>query len=187
MTVPDLEQVVRAAQDGDRKALRALFDRYQRPITAYCLVATHRDREAALDLTQEIFARAFGHLRSLTSADKFPGWLFAIAGNVCRDHGAAHRARTRLLEALWREQQADAPPRAVDERAAALRELIDGWPDDVAREIVRLKYGDAEHTTRAIAGKLHIPHGTVTVKLMRLRERLKRELRRLLLEDEVGR
>jgi len=189
MSSADLEPLVRAAQDGDARALRALFDRYQRPITAYCLVATRRDREAALDLTQEIFARAFRHLGSLADAGKFPGWLFTIAGNVCRDHGAETRARNRLLEALCLEPEpeAAAPAPDRDARARALRELVDGWPDRELREIVRLKYGEPEHTTRDIAAKLGMPHGTVTVKLMRFRGLLKRELCRKLLEEEVGR
>lgn len=189
MTEPDLQTLVRAAQDGDPRAVRALFDRHQRQVTAYCLVATRRDRDAALDLTQETFARAFRHLGSLADASRFPAWLFTIAGNLCRDHAAETRARTRLLDALCLEPRGadDAPAPDGDARARALRELVEGWPDRELREIVRLKYGEPEHTTRAIAAKLGIPHGTVTVKLMRFRALLKRELCRVLLEEEVSR
>jgi DNA-directed RNA polymerase specialized sigma24 family protein len=46
-----------------------------------------------------------------------------------------------------------------------------------------LKCGEPEHTTREIAARLGVPHGTVTSRLVRFRAAIKRELLRAMLEE----
>jgi len=66
-----------------------------------------------------------------------------------------------------------------------VRRVLAHVADKRLREIVQLKYGDREHTTRQIAEKLSIPHGTVTVKLMRFRATIRRDLCRELAWEGV--
>ena len=54
----------------------------------------------------------------------------------------------------------------------------------LVHQIAMLKYREPEHTTRQIAEQLGIPHGTVTVKLMRFRAAVRRELACELLDAE---
>jgi RNA polymerase sigma-70 factor, ECF subfamily len=177
-----------AACSGDPKALRALFDRYQRRVMGYCLLSTHGDREQAMDLTQDTFARAFKSLHRLDDPARFAGWLFTIAANVCRSHGAAEQRRRQVMTLLALEVQADAPGDKVEreQRIAAVQRIVDAIGDPLLQQIVRLKYCEPEHTTRQIAEQLGIPHGTVTVKLMRFRAAVRRELAcELLAAEEV--
>src|ERR1700682_3193256 len=96
MRVPAVEaagesDLVRAAASGGRSAWRALFDRHHRAVLGYCLLACGRDRERALDLTQEHFLRALRGLPQLAEPERFRGWLFSIAANLCR--GLSREAR----------------------------------------------------------------------------------------------
>jgi RNA polymerase sigma factor (sigma-70 family) len=176
---PGESDEVRAAQAGDRRAQRALFDRHQRAVFGYCLLSTHGDRERALDLLQETFARVFASLASLDDPGRFRGWLFIIAANVCRTRGGQDERRQSLLEALRLEQQADDDgdlPEHRERRIDAVRRVLSQVTDSKLRKLVMLKYGEPEHTTREIAARLAIPHGTVTVKLMRFRAAIRRQL-----------
>jgi len=181
---------VRAAQRGDPAALRALFDRHHRAVLGYCLLATGRDRDRAVDLLQETFCRAFQGLGGLAAPERFRGWLFSIAANVCRTRGAQDERRRRVLDAVQLEQDPDAAvpddPAEREGRIAAVQRVISHLPDPKLRQIVQLKYCEPEHTTREIAEMLAIPHGTVTVRLMRFRAAIRRELCRALLEEGVA-
>ncbi|MGC4118333.1 MAG: RNA polymerase sigma factor [Myxococcales bacterium] len=185
----DLAGLVRAAQDGDRAGCRALFDRFQKGVMGYCLLSAKGDRERAMDLCQETFARAFRSLTGLTEPERFQGWLFTIAANVCRTRGEQEHKRQQALDALALERDAELSAedkQARERRIALVQRLLSGVQDERLRQIVTLKYGEPEHTTREIAAKLDVPHGTVTVKLMRFRDAVKRDLCRMLVAEEEG-
>jgi RNA polymerase sigma-70 factor (ECF subfamily) len=191
MRVPAVEaageaELVRAAASGGRSAWRALFDRHHRGVLGYCLLACGRDRERALDLTQETFLRALRGLPQLAEPERFRGWLFSIAANLCR--GLSREARRQEILALA-ELDLEAAPQAGEAerreaRIAAVRRLLAGIADPELRQVVTLKYGEPEHTTREIAVRLGIPHGTVTSRLVRFRAAVRRDLIRALLEEE---
>lgn len=144
---------------------------------SYCTIATRGDRDAAQDLVQEVFVRAFRSLDRLSDPAKLRSWMFAIAANVVRSRMSGDSRRAEVLALYALDQDVDAEDKGEREaRIARVRALIDGVDDPVLRRMVELKYGEPEHTTRAIADVLAVPHGTVTVKLMRFRARIKAKL-----------
>lgn len=177
--------LVRSAARGDRDAQHALFDRHQRGVMGYCLVACNGDRERALELTQETFLHALSSLQQLKEWGRFRGWLFSIAANLCRGSGAQEARRRELLAVA--QLSLDVAP-AEDElkqresRIALVQRLLSRVEDPDVRAVVSLKYGEPEHTTREIAARLGLPHGTVTSRLVRFRAAIKRELVRTILE-----
>ena len=152
----------------------------------YCLLACNGDRERALELTQETFLRALSSLQQLKDGDRFRSWLFSIAANLCRSSGA-QEARRRELLAIAQLSLDAAPladgPRERESRIAVVQRLLSRVEDPDVRAVVSLKYGEPEHTTREIAVRLGLPHGTVTSRLVRFRAAIKRELLRALLEE----
>src|ERR1700743_1912716 len=62
--------------------MEELFKRHQARIIRWCYRFT-RDREAALDLAQEILLRAFRKLDSYRRDLRFSTWLYVIARNQC--------------------------------------------------------------------------------------------------------
>lgn len=76
--------LVRAAREGDADAYGALVEQYQDRI--YSLVLGYApDREDALDLTQEIFVKAYRGLSGFRSDSGFYTWLYRIAVRHCID------------------------------------------------------------------------------------------------------
>ena len=59
-----------------------LFRRHHRQVTAWCCRIT-KDADRALDLTQEVFLRAFRRLYTFRGEARFSTWLYAIARNHC--------------------------------------------------------------------------------------------------------
>ena len=81
------EVLVRAIQHdpggpAGRAAASELFARYQKRVYLWCHRYT-RERERALDLAQDVFARAWKALPSYQQRSKFSWWLFVITRNCC--------------------------------------------------------------------------------------------------------
>ncbi len=184
----DEPELVRSAARGDRAAQRALFDRHQRGVMGYCVLACRGDSERARELSQETFLRALTSLPQLKEADRFRNWLFSIAANLCRGIGAQearHRELMAVAELSLDVAPAEDEPRRREARIAVVQRLLSRVEDPGVRAVVWLKYGEPEHTTREIAARLGLPHGTVTSRLVRFRAAIKRELLRAMVQEEL--
>jgi RNA polymerase sigma-70 factor, ECF subfamily len=180
---------VRAAKRGDSRAWRALFVHYQPALTAYCLACAQGRRDLALDLTQDVFASAIEKIGQLADEERFTGWLFTIARHRCLRQArlsARETAAVDMMSLLMTEGGPD--PRWSHDREAwleAVGRAVQGVANPSHRDIVSAHYGRGEKT-RDIALRLSVPHGTVTVVLMRFRERLKARLMDLLAKGELS-
>jgi RNA polymerase sigma-70 factor, ECF subfamily len=183
---PEESDLVRSAAQGDRAAQHSLFDRHQRGVMGYCLLACNGDRDRALELTQETFLRALSSLQRLREGERFRGWLYSIAANLCRSSGAQEAHRRELLAVAQLSLDAPLPEDELKQRElriALVQRILSRVEDPDVRAIASMKYGDPEHTTREIAATLGLPHGTVTSRLVRFRAAIKRELLRTILEE----
>jgi len=79
---PDL--IVRARR-GKVEAYNQLVSRWEKRIFNY-LLRLVGDREDALDLSQEVFLKAYQNLGRLEDASRFAPWLFRIAHNEAYSH-----------------------------------------------------------------------------------------------------
>src|SRR5580658_2686846 len=85
--------LVRTAQEGNRAAFGALYERYK-PMVHGILLA-HVPYAEAEDLMQNVFMQAMQRLAGLREAEAFGGWLAAIARNLAFDY---YRQRKNLVE-----------------------------------------------------------------------------------------
>jgi RNA polymerase sigma-70 factor (ECF subfamily) len=76
--------LVSRACRGDHDAFRMIFERYSRPVLSF-IYDQIGDRDAAEELAQETFVRAYRSLKSLREETKLSTWLFGIAKNVARE------------------------------------------------------------------------------------------------------
>jgi RNA polymerase sigma-70 factor (ECF subfamily) len=74
---PDL---IRKARRGDVEAFNLLISRWEKRVFNY-LLRILQNREDALDLSQDVFLKAYQNLRKLEEPDRFAAWLFRIAHN----------------------------------------------------------------------------------------------------------
>ncbi|MFN0172970.1 MAG: RNA polymerase sigma factor [Bryobacteraceae bacterium] len=77
--VEDTDLIARSRK-GDVEAFNLLVSRWEKRVYNYLLrILGHR--EDALDLTQDVFLKAYQNLRKLDDPARFTAWLFRIAHN----------------------------------------------------------------------------------------------------------
>lgn len=72
--------LIRQAARGNVESYNLLVSRWEKRVYNYLLRLT-RNREDALDLTQDVFLKAYQNLRKLDDAARFAPWLYRIAHN----------------------------------------------------------------------------------------------------------
>jgi RNA polymerase sigma-70 factor (ECF subfamily) len=174
------ELVVRAV-GGDRAAFDALAERCRPWLFGLCLRLV-ADRHAAEDLVQEALVQAMRGMAELRDAERFRAWLSRIAVNACRMHlrraasAAPHSAAPEHLELP--AQTSPEPPLGVDD---ALDRLDPGQ-----RRILMLFY--AEGLSHAELGEaLALSPAAVKSRLHRARERLRREMLKMMSPEQKAR
>ncbi len=132
--------LVRGSLDGDRAAFAQLYDRRARLVRAVCYDTT-RDRQAAADLTQEVFLRAYESLARLREPGKFAAWVTGIARQVCREwrrrRGKERSGISRLAEGtgnspfapLRGDPGSPVVPQRLDVGSRELRDAVASLPE----------------------------------------------------------
>jgi len=174
------------ARAGERAAARSLYDAAAPAVYRQCLLAVRGDADAAKDLSQECWVRVFRQLRQLQKPEAFVSWSLATATAHLASARRLDLRRARLLEAFAAEASLDSPSADEHERAhreGLVREVLAQVEPPSARALALLVYVEGR-TTRDAAEVLGLPHGTVTVTLMRLRQKLRAHLARGLALEE---
>jgi RNA polymerase sigma-70 factor (ECF subfamily) len=152
--------------------LPALYRRERRPLFAF-FWARLGEREEALDLVQEVFARACRHAAGLhrLPASRRRAWLFACARRLTVDR---YRRRAVARRAVPIPPPPGDGPEAAVERADVLRRLdcaIRLLPDPEREALALVVLGGL--TSADAARVLGLPAGTVRYHLFQARRRLK--------------
>ncbi len=98
--------LVRQAAEGDRDAFRELFERYQRRVLSVVMGMLH-DRDAALDVTQDTFIKAYRSIDRFKGEASFYTWIYRIAVNLAIDW--QRREWRRPMAAPTRSPSGDGP------------------------------------------------------------------------------
>jgi RNA polymerase sigma factor (sigma-70 family) len=161
-------ELVERARAGDRAAFDALAERHRATAfgAAYALLGDAHDAE---DATQEALIQAWRRLADLREPDRFPGWLYRIVQNRCRNVLARSRRATVPLDRVARSVAA-AEAGADTEAAEAVRAAL-GSLSEPHRLATTLHYVDG-YSIAEVAGRLGVPVGTVKRRLHDARRRL---------------
>ena len=89
-----LKDLIERSQDGDTKAIEALYEQYKRPFFNLAYRHTY-NYEVAEDLLQDIFVKIFTHLESLKNIETFNGWAYRIALNTCYSYLRSKKGKLR--------------------------------------------------------------------------------------------
>ena len=132
-----------------------------------------RDREAAEDVTQDVFIRVWRALPGFDGRASLSTWIYAIARNASLSALRARRPHSSLSdpEVMDAVEAIDAAPSAdaILDRAALLR-LVDQLPTK-QRQVIMLFYME-EQSHEGVANMLAMPVGTVKTLLHRARARM---------------
>lgn len=171
-------KLVGKAREGDQKAYADLMHRYKDSIYFMALKMVN-NKEDAMDLTVETFAKAFEKLDKYQPEYAFSTWLFRVATNNCIDFIRKKKLNTTSINAMVDEDGDDRPmqiksdtlnPEEVSmkrEQTQLLKLLIDSLPPRY-RNLIVLRYFD-ELSYEEISEQLDLPLGTVKAQLFRAR------------------
>ena len=185
-------EFLRAVLGGDATAYRGLVEKYQGRL--YNMVyGMMRNREDALDVTQEAFVKAYHNLETFRLESSFYTWLYRIGMNLAIDPLRRRKRRpTSEFDENIAARDGDggiaeahhiANPRRALERKQLYTRIMDAMeklPED-QREVVLLRELEGL-SYKEIADVMQIPEGTVMSRLFYARKKLQK----LLAGDATG-
>jgi RNA polymerase sigma factor (sigma-70 family) len=168
-------QLVLKAREGNQKAYADLMQRYKDSIYFMSLKMVN-NREDAMDITVETFAKAFEKLDKYQPEFAFSTWLFRVATNNCIDFLRKKKLSTVSIDNMMDEDD-DRPMQIKSDtlnpeetsikkqQSKDLKVLIESLPARY-RNLLTLRYFD-ELSYEEIAQQLDLPLGTVKAQLFR--------------------
>ncbi len=173
--------LVLKAREGDQKAYADLMHRYKDSIF-FMVLKMVNNREDAMDLTIETFAKAFEKLDKYQPDFAFSTWLFRVATNNCIDFIRKRKLNTTSINTMYSadgdEFELQIKADVLDPEETSIQKqqkevinlLLDTLPTRY-RNLVTLRYLE-ELSYEEIALELDLPLGTVKAQLYRARDLL---------------
>jgi RNA polymerase sigma factor (sigma-70 family) len=192
------ESLIAGLASGDPEAATAFVRRFQARVYGLALTMLG-DREAAREVAQETFLRAYRHAGSYDPRrGQVATWLLTIARNLALDARRLRRDEPldpETIVGLSLSGGGDpAEEAAAAQESEGLREAIAALPEDQRRALVLAAFGG--RTAREISEAEDIPLGTaksrIRTAMLRLRGALQADVRfsrtrsRQSPESEVG-
>jgi len=168
----DEKQLIEGCINGDRRAQKALYDKYSRRMMAVCQRYV-KDTEDARDLLQEGFIKLFTNIHKYTGEGIFDGWVRKIFVN-----SALERLRQQDVlknaEDIDEVDYANIPDESslsqlsADEIMAYVRSLPDGF-----RTVFNM-FAIEGYSHKEIGERLNITESTSRTQYMRARKLLQK-------------
>ena len=175
MNQADAELARQWAEQGDRTAMKALYDRHVDKVYAFARGMTGNG-EMALEVVQETFLRAAKGCGKFRGRSQFSTWLLSVARSVVFDFGrsAARRARDADLDPPQRPNPG--PKEDLDSRelTETVRRAVMRLPDSERAAVTLCELQELPLAEAAIV--LGWKVGRLKSTLFRARGRLKLEL-----------
>jgi RNA polymerase sigma-70 factor (ECF subfamily) len=135
------QALVRRYLSGDVLAFDDLMARHERPVYLLCFRFV-RNREDALDLTQEVFIKAFENLASFRGDSKFKTWIYRVAVNHCLNHVKKNsREFVEVTDAIGSIKPTVHRTLLENERRATVRDMMECLPPK-QKAILQLRMND---------------------------------------------
>ncbi len=177
----DEKDLVRRSKEGDEEAFGVLVNKYKTKVYHLAYSLSH-DAQAADDLAQEVFIKAYYALDKFREKAEFGTWIYRITVNHCRDFLRKRNRMTQIsLENIIGKISAhvdETLPEEKEQEEAQRRNVvhtaIQTLPDKYKvilslRDIQDFSYSE-------IAKILDLSPGTVDSRLHRARKRLRKKL-----------
>jgi RNA polymerase sigma-70 factor (ECF subfamily) len=167
--------LIRRYLEGDVEAFDELMRAHEDRVFGICL-RMMKDRDQALDATQDVFLTVFRKADRYKEQAAFSTWLYRVSINTCYDH--LRRRQRKRTETIPEHLDPSEPHSADVLRAVELRPDIEAALAGISPEFrAAVVLVDLEGMSLdAAADTLDVPVGTVKSRLFRARKQLAREL-----------
>jgi RNA polymerase sigma-70 factor (ECF subfamily) len=179
--IAEERETILACQAGNKKAYRYIVEKYKTRAYYAALMYT-KNREDALDLSQEAFYRAYKAIKRFDTSRNFYTWFYKILKNICLNFIQFKKVRANSSDEFDETtmQPVDSSISRPDEifekseQSEYIWRAIDSLNDN-DREIIILKEFD-DMSYQEIADTLNIPIGSVMSRLFYARKKLLKKL-----------
>ena len=175
----DIEILVRAAIDGDRRSFEELIEIHQGGIFRM-VYARLQSRADAEDLVQDVFLKAYSSMKTLRSPELFRAWLYRIAVNKVKDFRRKQKFASLFSfgEKDMDQEHPDPGPDGYDQLAGkrfwdSFNKFLKGLPG-LQQEVFRLRFLDSL-SIQEIAITLGRSESAVKTHLYRAIEKFRKE------------
>jgi RNA polymerase sigma-70 factor (ECF subfamily) len=174
--VIDDAELISQCKNGSKEAFGRLAKKYYNDVysVAYYWL---EDRDAAYDISQEAFIRAFRNIKNFNQHKPFKGWLYIIIKNLCVNYMKRYRKRRIVFTDYLSKTDSDAAtfPDLVTHPENSEKKEILWWGirqlNKSEKEIVLLRDIE-EFSYKEVSDILNIPLGTVMSRLYHARKNL---------------
>jgi RNA polymerase sigma-70 factor (ECF subfamily) len=180
-------RVVVRCQQGDREALRELFEAYKDRVYSIAMYSLSGDEHAAADVTQQVFLKLMTRIVQFRGDSEFATWLYRLVVNTCRDEQRKQRRWVPLADSFFMtatvkqsqgaqyasKELAGQVQRAIGELKPKLRlPILLRYLEGLSYEEIGKVLGCSKGT---VASRLNRGHSALSRKLGHLRHELKPE------------
>lgn len=177
------KEIIDAVLEGDRDRYSELVKRYSE--STHALAYSYlRDVQAAEDVTQESFIKAYKTLQTLVSPQAFGAWVAQITRNLCKAVLRKKKLNVRPLDNTHYQQEVRSADESIGVGEKQVRDLLQEALDKLSPKIcetITLFYFK-EQSIKEIAQFLAISENTVKQRLHRGRMLLREHLEKALSE-----
>lgn len=173
------EELAALVQGKNEVAFSVLMNRYQPKLLRYGRRFLS-ENDPIEDVVQEVFIKTYQNIQSFDIKRSFSPWIYRIAHNMFANT-LRHNSRVPLITVdldMFSAHTAYEIDPAEDEDRENAKTMIDRglkMLDPIYREIIILYYLE-QLGYQEIANVLHVPIGTVGIRLRRAREMLKKHV-----------
>lgn len=94
-------QLIKRCQEGDRDALRALFETYKDRVYSIAMYSLGGRAEVAADVTQQVFLKLITRIDQFRGDAEFATWVYRLVINTCRDEQRKQRRWVPLADSFF--------------------------------------------------------------------------------------
>jgi RNA polymerase sigma-70 factor (ECF subfamily) len=178
--MPTDEELAKRLQRGDEQALAELMQRFEAKLMRYGnRFLAGQGPDVLRQAVQDIFVSAYQNIEGFNTSQKFSSWIYRIAHNAFVD--ILRRGNRQPLYGIDFDTLVSHPVHediyAKEKESEEVRVLVEkglAALPPAAREILALYYFE-DLSYKEIADVLHVPTGTVGVRLARARAVLKKQ------------
>jgi RNA polymerase sigma-70 factor (ECF subfamily) len=187
MEVSDQDAVRATLKDAN--AFTTLVERYQQPLMRYIRRLGIDDEDAAKDILQESFIKAYTNLNDFDFRYAFSAWMYRITHNETMSHFRRLRSRPHVVRneadlAIF-ELIADELDIAKETDAKlsgeAITKALEGMKSEY-RDVLVLRFFEGK-SYEEISDILRLPAGTVATHLARAKRELRQRLKEYRITD----
>jgi len=174
MVIEEIADIIKKINKGDLKAFNEIILKFQNQIFNFVLKMVY-NHEDAMDITQDVFFKAYKNIRFFSFRSKFSTWLYRIAFNHALNFIKKNKRQKTADDKLPDENCFYADDRNMnieDKEIYNIVENIIGKLNPAYRSCIYLFYNE-ELSYEEISEVMKIPLNTVRSHLKRGRETIR--------------